>query len=51
VLHFSTGTRRTFGSPFTDLDGEGAPPETVTPLAAGLPAIVTECEAEPSPEP
>ena len=34
-----------------DLDGEGAPPETVTPLAAGLPAIVTECEAEPSPEP
>ena len=34
-----------------DLDGEGAPLETITPLAAGMPAIVMECEAEPSPKP
>jgi hypothetical protein len=34
-----------------DLDGEGAPPGTITPLAAGVPTIVTECEAEPSPKP
>ena len=34
-----------------DLNDESAPPGTVTPLAAGLPTIVTECEAEPSPKP
>ena len=34
-----------------DLDGEGAPPEIVTPLAAGLRTIVTESEAEPAPKP
>jgi len=34
-----------------DLDGEGARPETVTPLAASVPTIVTECDAEPSPKP
>ena len=33
-----------------DLD-ECAPPETITPIAAGLRTIVTECEAEPSPKP
>jgi len=33
------------------IDGEGAPPGTVTPLTAGVPMIVTECEAEPSPKP
>jgi hypothetical protein len=34
-----------------DLDGEGAPPGTVTPLAADVPTILTECEVEPSPKP
>ena len=34
-----------------DLDGEGAPPETVTPFASGLRTIATEREAEPSPKP